>query len=96
MIFFLQVFLLTVVFGLWHGLFVMPVLLSILGPAETHHQDSQTPPSLPSSLSDLKGSSVTSSSTSTIATLAPSNSSSRTSVHMNSKKNIHHNPDFFF
>jgi hypothetical protein len=26
------VFLLTVLFGLWHGLFVMPVLLSIIGP----------------------------------------------------------------
>jgi hypothetical protein len=29
---FFQVFLLTVIFGLWHGLFVMPVLLSIIGP----------------------------------------------------------------
>jgi hypothetical protein len=38
------VFLLTVLFGLWHGLFVMPVLLSIIGPLTGGgHADPATP-----------------------------------------------------
>jgi hypothetical protein len=32
---FSQVFLLTVLFGLWHGLVLLPVILSILGPLDS-------------------------------------------------------------
>jgi hypothetical protein len=30
-----QVFLLTVLFGLWHGLVLLPVILSVLGPLDS-------------------------------------------------------------
>jgi hypothetical protein len=42
------VFLLTVIFGLWHGLFVMPVLLSIIGPLNGGgHADAEAPTAPP-------------------------------------------------
>ena len=38
----LQVFSLTVVFGLFHGLVLLPVVLSILGPSSPSHSDSES------------------------------------------------------
>ncbi|XP_012277328.1 Niemann-Pick C1 protein isoform X2 [Orussus abietinus] len=36
---FFKIFVLVVVFGLWHGLFLLPVVLSTLGPRSLHKED---------------------------------------------------------
>ena len=40
---FFKVFLLVVVFGLYNGLFVLPVVLSLIGPASYHNKMVQPP-----------------------------------------------------
>jgi len=60
---FFRVFVLTVVFGLFHGLILLPVLLAHLGPREEEDDGNKIPPS-PSSSSSSSSSVSTSSSTS--------------------------------